>query len=138
MESRKNEDGRHDFSLRIRRARRTAKLSQTALARTVGVTPSAVAQWEHPEGTLPSLARLQRIAAATQVNLEWLASGAGRYRAPTSSGEASALKLDIFAQDSIEELLLHRFRLLAPRARTTLMMFLEEVSHRRSRRKSAE
>src|SRR5215467_10550224 len=84
---------------RIRRARHAAKLSQTALAERVGVTASAVAQWEHPRGTSPALSRLQAIATATAVNFEWLATGRGTQFAPRSAegAEAPALKLDLFA-----------------------------------------
>ncbi len=114
---------------RIRSARRAAKLTQTALAERVGVTPSAAAQWEHPDGTSPGLQRLQAIASATGVMFEWLATGRGdrRRRRSPFSDPTPALKLDVFAQDSAEEILLDRFRALSPRARQMLSSFLEEL-----------
>lgn len=114
---------------RIRAVRRAAKLTQTALAELVGVTPSAAAQWEHPNGTRPGLPRLQAIAAATGVTFEWLATGRGeqrRRRARQDDG-IPALKLDVFAQDQAEEILLERFRMLSFHARQLLAGFLQEI-----------
>jgi transcriptional regulator with XRE-family HTH domain len=117
------------ISDRIRRARRAAKLSQTALAARVGVTSSAVAQWEHPDGTCPALARLQSISTATAVSFEWLATGRGPQNRGTRQDphETPAIKLDLFALDDAEETLLRRFRTLSPRARQMLVGFLEEL-----------
>ena len=114
---------------RIRRARRGAHLSQTALAARVGVTSSAVAQWEHPNGTSPALARLQSVATATAVNFEWLATGRGQQQRGSKhdSHETPAIKLDLFALDDMEETLLRRFRALSPRARQMLVGFLLEL-----------
>jgi transcriptional regulator with XRE-family HTH domain len=122
-------DERLELASRIRSARRAAKLSQTALAERVGVTPSAAAQWEHPQGTSPGLQRLQAIASATGVAFQWLAVGSGdRRRKPIHADEGvPALKLDVFAQDSTEETLLQRFRLLSPRAKQLLSAFLDEM-----------
>ena len=120
---------------RIRRARRAAKLSQTALAERVGVTASAVAQWEHPEGTSPALSRLQAIATATAVNFEWLATGRGaqsRARRAEAADEP-ALKLDLFALDDAEEMLLRHFRLLTPTARQALVTLLNQLTRGRRR-----
>ena len=104
-------------------------MSQSALAARVGVTASAVAQWEHPDGTSPALPRLQAIATATAVNFEWLATGRGRQQrgAKPESAEIPAVKLDLFALDETEETLLRRFRALSPRARQMLVGFLQEL-----------
>lgn len=40
---------------RIRNARLGANLTQAAMARVLGVGPSAVAQWEIPDGTSPTV-----------------------------------------------------------------------------------
>jgi transcriptional regulator with XRE-family HTH domain len=122
-------DERNRLADRIRRARRGARLSQTALAARVGVTSSAVAQWEHPNGTSPALARLQSIATATAVNFEWLATGRGQqHRGTRHDGhETPAIKLDLFALDDNEETLLRRFRALSPRGRQMLVGFLQEL-----------
>jgi transcriptional regulator with XRE-family HTH domain len=114
---------------RIRRARRDAGLTQTELAARVGVTSSAVAQWEHPDGTCPEILKLESIAAALGVQVEWLAVGRGRQKKTSEAGgETPAVKLDFFAQDSAEEVLLERFRALPPRGRQLLSEFLEEIA----------
>ena len=115
---------------RIRLARRNAKLSQTALAQRVGVTPSAVAQWEHPDGTKPGVERLQAIATATGAAFEWLATGGGdqRRRRGGSGDVTPAVVVESFAQDLAEELLLDRFRALPKRARDLLSSLLVELT----------
>lgn len=120
---------RREFVDRVRRARRMSKLTQSRLAKLLGVTPSAVSQWEHPDGTAPDLHHLRRFAAATGVSFEWLATGRGKHKhLGHLHNEDAVFKLDLFAQDAIEELLLNRFRSLSPRARETLSRFLEEVA----------
>jgi transcriptional regulator with XRE-family HTH domain len=122
-------DERNRIADRIRRARRAARLSQAALAGRVGVTASAVAQWEHPEGTCPTVPRMQSIATATGVNFEWLATGRGPQQRGfrPEAGETPAVKLDLFALDDAEETLLRRFRALSPRARQMLIGLLQEL-----------
>jgi transcriptional regulator with XRE-family HTH domain len=65
---------------RIRQARRHATLSQQQLAAQVGVHRSAVAQWEQPGGSHPTVENLARVAAVTSVSFEWLATGRGRMK----------------------------------------------------------
>ena len=65
------------MSARIRHARRRVGLSQSALAKTLGVGPSAVAQWELPIGTSPTLGHLTEIAKVAGLSFEWLATGRG-------------------------------------------------------------
>jgi transcriptional regulator with XRE-family HTH domain len=126
-------DDRIQLADRIRSARRGSKLTQSALAERLGVTPSAAAQWEHPYGTSPGVQRLQAIAAATEVTFDWLATGRGNQRRRRSGKDDSipALKLDFYAQDRTEELLLERFRMLSPRGRQLLSSLLEEIDLRR-------
>lgn len=116
------------LSDRIRLARHDAKLTQTELAQRLGVTPSAAAQWEHPNGTTPGVHRLRAIASATAVLFDWLASGEGPRRKTKADQDDSipALKLEHFAQDNAEEILLMRFRMLSPRGRQLLSDLLEE------------
>jgi len=121
-------DDRAALADRIRRARVGAKLSKTALARRLGITPSAVSQWEHPSGTRPGLQHLASVARITVVKFEWLATGQGLHRAKCRHfDETPALKLDFFAQDQGEELLLLRFRALPPRQRLLLTSLLGEM-----------
>jgi transcriptional regulator with XRE-family HTH domain len=117
---------------RIRSARREAKLSQTDLARQLGVTPSAAAQWEHLRGTSPGLQRMQAIARVTKVNFQWLITGHGLRRKNKSAelDTVSAVKFDLYAQDAEEELLLLSFRSLSVSERATLSSFLAAVAQR--------
>lgn len=60
---------------RIREAREQAGLSQTELARLLGVTRSACSQWESEQGTAPRRERLVQLASVLDVSFEWLATG---------------------------------------------------------------
>jgi transcriptional regulator with XRE-family HTH domain len=125
---------REHLTDRIRRARRHAQLSQTQLAARLGVTASAVAQWEHPHGTSPEIVRLDAIAQATGVNIEWLAVGRGpQTKRPLAGNDIPAVKLEFFAQDDAEEALLQQYRALPPRARHLLSEFLNAIAPARSR-----
>jgi transcriptional regulator with XRE-family HTH domain len=121
---------------RIRAARHAARLSQAALATRLGVTPGAVAQWESAEGTRPGVDRLDAIASATGAVLEWLAFGRGdmRRRQNVVVDSLPAIALDTFAQDYDEEVMLTRFRLLPPQARSLLSGFLDAMISRRGKR----
>src|SRR5207344_372643 len=90
---------------RIQQARRSAKLSQQALATLVGVHRSAVSQWEQPAGSAPTLENLARIAITTSVQFEWLATGRGRmkYLSDLSvANETPAILLEYCAQGEVE------------------------------------
>jgi transcriptional regulator with XRE-family HTH domain len=65
------------LSVRVRLARLHAKLSKAELARHVGVCLSAAVQWELPHGTSPTVTNLAKIATASGVAFEWLATGRG-------------------------------------------------------------
>jgi len=56
------------WSDRLRRLRLTAGVSQVQAARTIGVAPASVAQWESGR-TKPTLDRLQPLAALYGVTL---------------------------------------------------------------------
>lgn len=110
---------------RIRTARRKASLSQTELARRIGVSASAVAQWEHPSGTHPSLQSLVRILEITGISVDWLLLGRGSNRTNLASSEENlpAVSLDCFAHSMLEEDLLKVFREM-PTKRQVLLMDL--------------
>src|SRR5215467_13498557 len=103
------------MSSRIRHARRLVQLSQSGLAKTLGVGPSAVAQWELPGGTSPTLPHLTNIAKIAGVAFEWLATGRG----PVSpeGHEAPAIDATSFAADETEDRLLAAFRRVPARKR---------------------
>ena len=96
------------LGLRIRVARRRAGVSQAGLAEMVGVTRSAVANWESSSvQTYPSSQRLQRIAEETGVSYEWLATGRGTPVPDASDIPAADAEL---IEDPVERLLLEGFR----------------------------
>ena len=65
------------FGERLELARKAAGLSQSALARAIGVTPSAISQIEAGGTKKPSSENLLPIADALDVNTQWLISGNG-------------------------------------------------------------
>ena len=55
-------------------SRKDAGISQTKLAREIGVTPQAVQNWEKGK-SLPKRTRIEKIAKALSVTEEWLSIG---------------------------------------------------------------
>ena len=113
------------FASRIRRVRAACKITQSDLARKVGVQRSAVAQWEQPDGTTPSVASLSKIATMTDVNFEWLATGRGAMK--HKDHETTAVVIEDYAYDHMEGRLLQTFRQLSTRKREALLGFLESL-----------
>jgi transcriptional regulator with XRE-family HTH domain len=108
------------------------------MARLNGVTASAVAQWEHPRGTRPSIERLQGIATATRVSVAWLLSGGAMRpdkRAQYTEGEQAAVDIGVFAESLLEETLIKHFRLMRPKAQEHFAALATEMitSRRRPR-----
>lgn len=112
------------MSSRLRRARTAAKLSQMALANRLGISRSAIAQWEQSAGTLPSVAHLAHVAEATGVCFEWLATGRGRVR-PEGNDFDVAVDLRDYAHDEIEVQVLELLRRLSTRKRKAACALLE-------------
>lgn len=112
------------LAVRIRSARTLGGLTQTEFAKRIGVQRSAVAQWEQYDGTTPSVENLIRIAMATGVQFEWLATGRGTQRIDSSTAETGVV-LDEYAQDAVESRLLVAFRRLGRRQREPLVALIE-------------
>lgn len=122
------------LSTRLREARRGARLTQLALAERIGVSRSAVAQWERTDGTSPSSAHLGLLAVALGCPYEWLATGRGHRTAlpadePTQSEIVANLRA--FARNVAEEDVLTAFRTLRPRDQTLALEFLALLSKSR-------
>jgi transcriptional regulator with XRE-family HTH domain len=109
---------------RIKHARKLSKLSQAALANELGVRPSAVAQWELPKGTFPTLEHLSAISKCLGVSFEWLATGRGGVGLNTA--ECPAISTSSFAMDEIEDRLLAAFRCLPSRKRDVFVRWMED------------
>jgi transcriptional regulator with XRE-family HTH domain len=116
---------------RILQARRLSALSSTALARRVGVSASAAAQWEHPRGTSPTLENLVLIAEATGVQFDWLAAGRGVPIAANTVDVDGAMALhpDAYARDLDEERLLTLWRNVPEAHRETLFLMITALAH---------
>jgi transcriptional regulator with XRE-family HTH domain len=112
---------------RIRQARLAQKLSRATLAQLTGVGPGAVAQWEHPEGTSPSVEHLISIAIQTDVAFEWLATGRGPHRLHAGITEISALMPESIALNLFEEQMLLLCRRIPHRHRSALLTYLAVV-----------
>lgn len=125
---------------RIRIARRAAGMSQSQLARVVGVQRSAVSHWEAPEGKHPSVSHLREVALATGTQFEWLATGRGSMNLSRDEQlDSIATAEALLVEDSQELRLVAAFRDAPLRARLSLLEVLEELAaqrtgHHRARR----
>ena len=102
------EDERHPLSLldlgsRLRKLRSRSGLSQTELAKRIGVTPSTISQIE---GNLiyPSLPALLKLAEVLAVDVNALLHGdeAGRRRCVFPASEARLVRLASFPEESLQ------------------------------------
>ena len=112
------------LSARIRIARQRARLSQEALARQLGISRGAVANWECSVGALPATSRLEQLARITAVRFEWLATGRGMIVSGVQ--ETPALVGTQITVDQAEDRLLMAFRRIPSRKRESLVRWLEE------------
>lgn len=122
-------------SQRIRLARRHAALSQTQLAKVVGVQRSAVSHWEAPQGKNPSVKHLREVAVATGVQFEWLATGRGEMATSRDTVLDSVAAADaMLVDDTLEQRLLVAFREAPVRARLALVEVVEQLAVQRTGR----
>lgn len=111
---------------RIRRARTHAGLSQTGLATRIGIKRSAVTQWEHPQGTRPSVEHLIRIATETGTGFEWLATGRGSSELDALDS-TPAVRVDDYAGDEFEAQALGHLRRMSPSKKRMAVAILETM-----------
>jgi transcriptional regulator with XRE-family HTH domain len=95
-----------------------------ALAGQIGIGASAVAQWELPNGTSPTVDHLEEIAMVCGVAFEWLATGRGAVVSGVQ--EAPVLMGTQLAADQTEDRLLMAFRRIPLRKRESLVRWMEE------------
>lgn len=115
------------MSCRIRRARVSTGLTQSELARRLGIQRSAVTQWERAGGTNPSLGHLASIACETGVTFEWLATGRGAAR-PGEGEFDIALVADDYARDELETRMLAALRRISGRRREAAVKVVELIA----------
>jgi transcriptional regulator with XRE-family HTH domain len=119
---------------RIREARELTGLSQEALAIDLGVSRSAVAQWEmYPGGTAPAVENLIALARRSGMGFEYLATGRGTRIADepiVNVAEESAPYRRLSEQ---QRRLLDCFESLSARQRAGLLDLLDASTGRRRR-----
>jgi transcriptional regulator with XRE-family HTH domain len=117
---------------RIRLARRHGGMSQSELARAVGVQRSAVSHWEAANAKSPNASHLREIAVATTISYEWLATGRGamalsREQVLDSIPAADAL----LVEEPIELRLVRAFRDIPMASRVALVEIAEQLAVQR-------
>lgn len=118
---------------RIRQARELTGLTQEALSAELGLTRSAIAQWEMVGGTAPSVENMIALARRTGMGFEYLATGRGEvvFAAPiTGVGEESPVYPGLSEQ---QRRLLERFDALTQRQRAGLLDLIGDGGKRRRR-----
>lgn len=109
------------LGIRICVARRRKHLSQAKLAAALGVSRSAVANWEGAGKTAPGTEHLIGIAAVTGVSCDWLVSGNGQPCTATCDAHLSP----VTAQNCTERQMLLAFRGHRPHVRRAVLRLLE-------------
>ena len=118
------------LSMRVRKARHQAGLSQQVLAERMGVTRGAVANWESAVA-VPAARRLARIANVTGVSYEWLATGRGAMLPELGFEDPKTPAIDAdFVDDPVERQLLDTFRMASMRARKAALDALKASARR--------
>lgn len=119
---------------RIREARRLTGLTQETLAAELGISRSAVAQWEMSEGTAPSVDHLIAVARRSGLYFEYLATGRGE----VSFGPPQLITEDEARYHPLNDQqreLLAGFEQLLPRQRTGLLELIMQSPRPRRRRR---
>lgn len=111
------------LSVRIRTARLRAGMTQSDLAQRLGVSRTAVVNWESGTNRArPSSERLEEICRLTEVAWEWLATGRGQ----SALSEENRLAVDgELVEDPIERRLLQAFRGRDARIKQAVLTLLE-------------
>lgn len=118
---RKEMDGMDSLGIRIRVARRRKNMTQADLAAALGVSRSAVGNWEGAGKTVPDASHLIGIAVATGVSCDWLISGGGE---PCSASCGSS-RAPSTARNCVEQQVLLAFRHGSPRTRSAVLQLLD-------------
>lgn len=109
------------LGIRIRVARRRKHMTQADLAAALGVSRSAVGNWEGAGKTMPDASHLIGIAVATGVSCDWLISGGGE----PCSANCGARRAPSTARNCIEQQVLLAFRHGPPRTRRAISQLLD-------------
>ena len=90
---------------RIRIARRKAGLSQQLLAESIGVSRSAIANWESVGNDNPAVANLILVATTTRVCFDWLATGRGEMQLAAHKYDSLVLDAELVSEPAERRLL---------------------------------
>lgn len=115
---------------RLRSHRAGLGWTQGELAKKLGVSRSAVAQWENEEGSLPSTASYMKLAVVLGCSFEWLATGQGARESGAAAPEdsaAAAVDLRYFARSDAEERVISAFRALEESDQKTVASLLSSL-----------
>lgn len=85
------------LSTRIRAARVNGGLSQTDLAKALGVNRATVGHWEREQGFLPTVDHLQNMASVLSVSVSWLVGDQSPPPAIEGTGARSSLEARMIA-----------------------------------------
>lgn len=110
-----------NISLRIKEARRARGLTQRGLADALGITGSAVNQWESVNnGTEPSAENLRKLATELHVSYEWLAMGSD----PSAITESEPTGCNALSTD--EKKILSWYRELPAKKRAAILQLIKD------------
>lgn len=114
---------------RVREARKLTGLSQVALATDLGVTRSAVGQWEMAKGTAPSVENLIALAQRSGMAFEYLSTGRGTkiHGKPLSDADIEKLNHPNLSPQQFR--LLAAFDRLTARQRSGLLELVDFSRH---------
>jgi phage repressor protein C with HTH and peptisase S24 domain len=96
------------------------------LAEIAKVTPKASSKWLNGE-SMPGPAKMQSIADALQVKVEWLQHGAGEGPALLHMADTAQKSAEASASDLVREMLARQGKALSEAARTRLLAAAEEA-----------
>lgn len=120
---------------RIRIARRHAGLSQSELAKAVGVQRSAVSHWEAARSKHPRVAHLREVALITGVQFEWLATGRGEMAVSKEAQMSTIATAEaLLVDEPLEIRLVLAFRDAPSRSHLSLVEVVEQLAVQRTGR----
>ena len=113
---------------RITMAREMAGLSQSELARRLGVTPQAVQQWEKEiDPTSPRGKRLKNLSSILGVTQEWILFGKQSLKI---AGKSAQYNQDNTLSED-EQLFLEKYRQLTPQAKDQASAMLDVLAQKK-------
>jgi len=103
------------ISERIKVCRKKAELTQEQLSSKVGVTKSAISQWESGDATKTSGIYLAAAASALNVDLNWLITGKVNYTDACRTDDPTQMQVrerpqELYTETEDERIILEKYR----------------------------